>query len=439
MGSSLQYAIIKSLAIHALKQLLFILAFAPKGSFLKGFLILWLSISVLQANQLNNLDQSEKRRMQQENLQKLEKSFSPLRKESPKSSLQNKAFANPLKEIEIVGNTILPPKILQRWKSKHTPLKDLQSLQQAVNALENLYLDRGYINTRIKVDLSATNAPKPKLIIIVLEGKIQKYLFNNQKNSQKSAITFPKRKNQYFNIYDIDQGIDNLSNSAKISITPSSELGYSIINVETLKALDLEGVLNYNNLGQSSTGKARVRISLKSKDILGWNETLFFYHQQRLNPKKRNNYAKNYLLSFALPLQYYHLGYSHERSNYRQDIYALGRIYTANGNSTTQNFNLSRVLYRNENTKIHLRANLALKKIENLLDNYRLTLSSRRLSVLSLETSYFGRIAGGLATASAGLHQGLKSFKANKDKEWYRTPTTPKAQFLKYSYHLSWY
>ncbi|WP_104721922.1 ShlB/FhaC/HecB family hemolysin secretion/activation protein [Helicobacter mesocricetorum] len=443
MKSSLKDTIIKFLAkFHILKSFLFVLSLDsifPKYFFSKGLLVLWLSMGILQANYLNNLDQSEKRRMQQENLQKLEESFAPLPKISPKPSLQNKEFTHPLEAIEIKGNTILSPKILQQWKSKHTPLKDLQSLQQAINALENLYLNKGYVSTRIKVDLSAVNSPKPKLIIIVLEGKIEKYLFNHQENSQKSAITFPKRKNQYFNIRDIDQGIDNLSSLAKISIIPSSKLGYSIVNVETPKALNLEGVLNYNNLGQSSTGKARARISLKSKDILGWNETLFFYHQQRLNPKKRNNNAKSYLLSFTLPLQYYHLGYSYENSHYRQDIYALGRIYIANGNSTTQNFNLSKMLYRDESTKIHLKANLALKKIDNLLDNYRLILSSRRLSVASLESSYFGRIAGGLTTASVGIHQGLKSFKANKDKEWYRTPTTPEAQFLKYSYHLSWY
>ncbi|MDE5603284.1 MAG: hypothetical protein K2I71_05130 [Helicobacter sp.] len=407
----------------------------------KGCLIFWLSFGMnLEANYLNNFNQSENRRMLQEKLQELEQNFTPTPKVSPKESLlPNKEFALPLEKIEIIGNTILSHKTLKKWEDKHIPLKNIQSLQEAVNELENLYLNKGYINTRIKVDLSQANSPKAKLIIVILEGKINKYLFNAQENPLKSIITFPKRSNQHFNIYDIDQGIDNLSNLAQISINPSSILGYSTVDIKTPKKWDFQGKLNYNNLGQSATGKARANITLKSKDLLALNETLFFYYQQRLNPKKRKNSARNYLVSFSFPFQYYNLGYSNNRSYYRQDIYALGRIYTAHGTSLTQNFHFSKMLYRNSSTKLDLKVNLALKKIENLLDNHRLSLSSRRLSVVSIESSYLGRIAGGLVTASVGLHQGLKHFKANKDKEWYRTPITPQASFLKYSAHLSWY
>lgn len=402
------------------------------------YLFFGLGVSALEAN-LSSLNQIENRRIEQEKLQKLEESFIPMPKASPKVPLENQEFAYPIKEIAIIGNTILPPKVLEKWKNTHKLLKDMQSLQKAINHLENLYLNKGYISTRIKIDLSQANSPNAKLILRVLEGKIDKYLFNDKENPLKSTLTFPKRKNQYFNIRDIDQAVDNLSNLANISINPSSKLGYSIVNVETPKKLDLGGKLNYNNLGQSSTGKARAKISLNSKDFLGFNESLFFYYQQRLNPNKRKNNAKNYLLSFGFPFAYYNVGYSYESSHYKQDIYALNRIYTAQGSSTTQNFNLSKVLYRNSNSKLHFKVNLALKKIDNLIDNHRLTLSSRRLSVISMESSYLGRMANGLISANVGLHQGLKHFKANKDNEWYRTPNTPEAKFLKYSYSLSWY
>ncbi|AWI33343.1 ShlB/FhaC/HecB family hemolysin secretion/activation protein [Helicobacter apodemus] len=402
------------------------------------YLFFGLGVSALEAN-LSSLNQSENRRIEQEKLQKLEESFIPTLKASPKAPLQNQEFAYPIEEIAIIGNTILSPKVLQKWRNQYKLLKDIQSLQKAIHHLENLYLNKGYINTRIKVDLSQANSPQAKLTLRVLEGKIDKYLFNDKENLLKSTLTFPRRKNQYFNIYDIDQGVDNLSNLAKISINPSSKLGYSIVNVETPKKLDLEGKLNYNNLGQSTTGKARARISLNSKDFLGLNESLLFYYQQRLNPKKTKNNAKNYILSLAFPFGYYHLGYSYENSHYKQELYALNRIYTAQGDSTTQNLYLSKVLYRDGSAKLDLKVNLALKKIDNLLDNYHLTLSSRRLSVISMESSYLGRIANGLMSASVGLHQGLKHFKANKDNEWYRTPSTPEAKFLKYSYSLSWY
>ena len=130
-------------------------------------LSLGFGVTLLGAD-LNSLNQSENRRIEQERLQKLEESFIPTPKASPKPSPQNQEFTYPIKEIEIIGNTILPPKVLEEWKDTYKGIKDIQSLQKAVNHLENLYLNKGYISTRIKVDLSQVNSPNAKLILRVL-------------------------------------------------------------------------------------------------------------------------------------------------------------------------------------------------------------------------------------------------------------------------------
>ncbi len=69
----------------------------------------------------------------------------------------------------------------------------------------------------------------------------------------------------------------------------------------------------------------------------------------------------------------------------------------------------------------------------------RLVSSSRNLSVLTVDTTYTGRILSGLLSTNLGVSFGLKRFGANKDnQEWYRNEYTPKAQFRRYNINISW-
>lgn len=343
-----------------------------------------------------------------------------------------------IQNIEISGNSILQTfqinPLLNKYIGKN---KNLNSL---INEIQNKYIDKGYITTRVKIDLEKSNFDMGNISLFIIEGKIDKVYFNEKENKLKSYITFPQRENKILNIKDLDQGIDNLADKSTIDIRPANENGYSDIFIKKEKQKLLSGAINYNDLGQKSTGKHRYKILLNFHNLIGLNENVSFSFQEKLQRQIKDRDNKNYSLAINIPYKYYSFSYSYENSQYFRTILGLGRKYFAKGNTINQNFTLKRVLHRNQDHKIDFGLNLVLKNSKNYIDDVLLTTSTRKLSVLTLDTSYIGRIGSGLLSGNISTSFGLKKFGANIDtNEWYREDTSPKAQFRKYNFNLSWY
>ena len=110
--------------------------------------------------------------------------------------------------------------------------------------LENLYLVKGYIAVRVKMDMDRADIPEGKIALKVLEGHIEEIRFKDKSKGKINIFTsFPTSKGDVLNINDLDQGIDNLnsvsSNNAKLDILAGETLGGSIIEI------DIRGVKKY--------------------------------------------------------------------------------------------------------------------------------------------------------------------------------------------------
>lgn len=395
------------------------------------------SIGISYADSLER----ESRRLQEEKRERMERTLkSPQEVEASKLVLEPFSFEKRIHEITLEGNTLLPPLAIKNWKEKYSSLESWGEVENAMQDLENEYFKRGYITTRVRLDFESSDLSAGKLVLHVEEGKIEKVLYEGEEKKEKTAWTFPWREHAFLNIRDLDQGVDNLGEDAKFRILPGTVKGNSILEVNREKTTKVFGEVNYNNLGQEATGEHRIRTSLGVKNLLGFNESWYGYYQTKLQRQRKDRDTKNYLFSFTLPFQYYQASYQIEKSSYKQTIPALGRQYTATGDTRVQRFGIRRVLYRNEDGKWDFGVNLALKDIYNYIDEVQLITGSRHLSILSLDQNYTGRVGGGLFQTNLGVHFGLRQFGATKDRElWYSSESSPKAQFRKYTLDMSWY
>lgn len=385
--------------------------------------------------------EQENRRILLEKREQLEKIFEPMTRERKvETEWESFLLKIPIQEITVEGNTLLPSFRIRRWKAANCPLRSEKELKEAMQTLENLYMEQGYVTTRVSLDLEKSDFEKGKVTFFVQEGKVEKILYDGKEKPAKTLWTFPWRQNHFLNIRDLDQGMDNLGEDASFRILPGEEEGKSILEVKRKRTVNIFGEVNYNNMGQKTTGKHRIRTSVGFKNILGLNETLSGYYQTKLQRQKKEEDNKNYQISLLLPFQYYQFSYQLESSSYLQTIPALGRKYSATGDTKVQRFGLRRTMHRNEHGKWDFSVQLALKEIKNYMDDIKLITGSRRLSIFSLENSYIGRLGGGLFQGNIGVHFGLRQFGATKDRElWYHTQSSPKAQFRKYTLDMSWY
>ncbi|MBQ9291666.1 MAG: ShlB/FhaC/HecB family hemolysin secretion/activation protein [Campylobacter sp.] len=388
-----------------------------------------------------DLDQTELRRQKQEKLQNLQDKFAPQQEIKQENSVENnQKLAVSISNIEISGNSLLNAKTLDEFKAKfENNIDDLQSLNDAIKALENFYLDKGFVTTRVGIDLENSDFANGKLNLVVSEGKIEKYIFDGKERNAKQYLTFPKRKDKILNLRDLDRGVENLGNEASIEILPSNLQNHSIIDINTTARKKFNANVNFNNHGTSDSGKNRIRLGASLDDGMGFGESFSGYYQERAVKHRQDKNSKNYAFNFSLPIGYYDIGYGFSKSDYRQKINAMSNSYMSSGATYNQNYYISRLFYANNKHKFSIKSNLNLKKIENYIDDTKLTMSSRRLSILSFTPSYMGQVGGGLVSAELGFHYGLRHFGANKDDEWYRDETTPKAKFDKYTIDISYY
>ena len=171
-----------------------------------------------------------------------------------------------------------------------------------VKELENLYLEKGYIATRVKIDMENSDFKTRKVICVIIEGHIEEIKIEGEKDGIRTFTSFPIKKGDVLNMKDLDQGIENLNsisaNNAKLDIAAGESLGGSIIKVKNEKSKKISGTINYNNLGQKSTGVERMKIGISIEDFLGINDSFNSSYQRKLGRERKYKDAENF--SFLL-------------------------------------------------------------------------------------------------------------------------------------------
>ncbi|STH11654.1 hemolysin activator-like protein [Escherichia coli] len=105
-------------------------------------------------------------------------------------------------------------------------------VQKIAAALQDYYINAGYITTRISIP--SQDISKGKLRFQVNAGKIEKTIVEG---NDISEWMLPFQRNDILNIRDIEQGLENLQRvpdvDVKINIEPGTRDGYSIVHIDT--------------------------------------------------------------------------------------------------------------------------------------------------------------------------------------------------------------
>lgn len=258
--------------------------------------------------------------------------------------------------------------------------------------LENLYLQKGYIAVRVKMDMERADMKNGKISLKVLEGYIEEIRFKDNDKGKLSVFTsFPTSKGDMLNINNIDQGIDNLnsvsSNNVKLDILAGESQGGSIVEVTNKRSKKISGAINYNNLGQKSTGQERIKGSIFVDDLLGLSDSFTGTYQRKLGSNKYKE-NKNFSFYYKIPIKYWEFSVSQDESEYSSTIESFARTYQSTGKSKNFNYSARRIINRNSNGKTSLGVTLTKKETTNYFDKIKLITSSRRLSVLKTDITH---------------------------------------------------
>lgn len=312
----------------------------------------------------------------------------------------------------------------------------LDRINQLVRAISEWYVQRGYITSR--AFLTEQNLSHGTLNITVLEGKLEAIHLQGA-SARQLNMAFPTRAGRILNLRDIEQGMEQINRlrttPVQIEIIPSTQPGYSIVNLTSTPEFPLTLGLNMDNSGQRSTGIGQLSGSLVGNDLLGVADR-WFVSGGRSSAFSDWRDAQNFQAGVSVPYGYGLLDYSYSWSNYHSRFNANSFDWYSNGDNISNRLSGSWVLFRNGQIKTGLQLGLNHYVSHNWLNETLLQSSSRKLTSLQIGFNHTQKIAGGVATLNPMLSRGMPWFDAESDKG--KSDDFPKAEFRKWSVSSSY-
>ncbi|HWV10284.1 MAG TPA: ShlB/FhaC/HecB family hemolysin secretion/activation protein [Pseudomonas sp.] len=397
------------------------------------------------ARQAERLQNEMNQRIQQQRLQDLQSEQPPTRLQVPVQPPRQResTVCRDIDTVEIVNATLLSERvrrdIQESYQGRCLGVAEIEQLLADVTAA---YMSRGYVAARAY--LPGQDLSQGKLVIEVEEGRLERIDINDgDKRSISPGNVYPGKVGEPLNLRDLEQALDQInrlaSNNATMEILPGTEPGDSRVRFNNQPGRPYRLNLTYDNSGQKSTGRNQLGINVGLDNPLGFNDFLSLTHRraQPYESGKRSSYFNN--ASYVLPWGYNTFSLSLSESEYASLLEApSGAKLRTRGDSQTYTLQMDRVLWRGQSGQWNLSGGLTQKEQGNYLEDILLEVSSRRLSVFDLDTTYTTRLLGGAFSVNLGVARGLHLFSSLKDApnlpDW-----APRAQFTKYKYGLGYY
>ncbi|SPZ21971.1 Hemolysin transporter protein shlB precursor [Providencia rettgeri] len=343
----------------------------------------------------------------------------------------------PVDKIQFVGATQLTSKTQTQLTSPYLKrCLTLGEIHELTKHVTNYYIEQGFITSQAIIpeqDLSSHH-----LAIQMIEGKIETIEIENSPKRLAHQI-FPHQQGKILNLRHIEQGLEQLNrlSSAKytIDIQPGSQNGYSrIIIHQQGKKWPITGQLNFDNSGMKATGKQLITGGLTVDSPLGFGEQWSVSANNDMDGST-SHHNRYIVANVNVPYGYWSYRYQLYRNNTLQPFYTLDQQYRYEGKNTNQQFDISRLIYRDGKQRLTLQGSLKHKNARTQLASQPLSISSPTLTSLSFTPQYSTTLGQGYFTLNPAAEWGISAFGASPDT---LAQGSPRSHYRKFSLSSSY-
>lgn len=300
----------------------------------------------------------------------------------------------------------------------------LNQINEILRAATNLYIDRGYITSRVVIpeqDLSDGS-----LELQVVEGYIEDIVRAENAGFVSLMTAFPGLRGKLLNLRDIEQGLDQInrlaSNYATMRLLPGSKPGQSVISVDNESSRRFSLSSGVDNYGSASTGEIKGNTTLRIDNPLRLNDQLVLSYSRNLEEPSQDALSQNYSVNYSVPWGYWTLSAGYSFFDYVSELKGQVAAFDTDGNGNTSTLSLSRVLRRDQKSKTTLTGTLTRKDNVNFVENNKLAASSRVTTVADLTAVHTFAALGASFTVDLGLSRGLGILGAEDNPEFAGSP-----------------
>ena len=341
-----------------------------------------------------------------------------------------------VEEIEISGATLLSEELLEEltrpYEGRCLSLGDLNALLDEIN---QSYIDRGYVTSRAL--LPEQDLTGGVLRLIVVEGRIEGFRFNDREGSDVGAVwmAFPGLTGDTLDLRELEQGLEQMNRlraiDARLSIEPGEEPGTSRVVIETPSERDMRVGGGFDTLGGERTGRLRGRMTAEIDNMLGLLDGWSGYLERSL-PNQTDGRSLSAGGFLSIPYGRFTLLSEVAYSEYLQFVEGTAAEFAISGSTWRAEGGVSWVLGRGQRSKTTLEARYGLKDTESFLDDLELETGTRRLAIAEARLSQTQRMLGGAWFATLAVERGLpRDLGTSLDDDPDAPRGTPRAQFTK--------
>lgn len=398
----------------------------------------------LAAKENDRIQQNLQDRLRHEQEQLLQSSKPPARIEiaapEPKKAAAGPCIA--VSQIAVDGAAVISQQRISKiTRPYENTCIDAHRIEEIMGKLTALYLSKGYAAARFY--LPEQDLKTGVLKLRVEEGKLsQLQLTERAKGTLSLKTAIISAKGEVLNLRDLEQALDQInrlqSNNAAMNIYPGERQGESIVIFDNQPSKRWNGYFSYDNKGQDATGRNQAALGLGLDNPFGLNDLLNISYNRSLpfKPNREDSFSGS--LFYTVPLGYQTLSLSASRSEYDSTLRTAFNQLHSSGETNTYTGRLDSLLYRGLNSQLRANIGLTHKDTAAFLEDIKLEVSSRKLSVLDAGLSYSDMLLAGVVNVNAGYTRGLKAFNALEDASGLPAEM-PKAQFEKLTYGLSYF
>ena len=353
------------------------------------FLITLLSLSLLNANMIENQIQKDSNQLFREENKKVD-----LFKEKPKTTLKIQKIDNLLTKKTTVtcfniyqtnlkhDLSLTPPKYMYEKLNNHCiNINDIQSLLVEIN---QFYQENNLITTRAYVP--PQNLSSGILELVIKAGTLNGYAYLDGVSVDTRLLNaFAIDINSTIDLRELEQGVENFnrpdSQEGKMKLVPGKNQGESYLVMEQKQTKPWKMSLGVDNSGYETTGKYKGLIDFTYDNLFNSNDTTTLNLSTNLDDASHTKRAISGSFSYSVPYGKWLYTYSFSKHQYHRIIQGINQQYYVDGFSTSNVFGINRLLYRDKSAKVNFYGTMSFKKSKNFIENFEIETQRRKLTI----------------------------------------------------------
>ena len=294
----------------------------------------------------------------------------------------------------------------------------IQAINRIRAELQNSVIKKGFITTRILIEPQDLNSGE--LVYSLIPGRISNVDPDNSVSKLTLWSALPSSEGDLLNVRDLEQAMENMKRiptvDTNIDIKPddtdNSQPGDSQLIFEHKQAKPFRMTLSFDDSGYESTGRFQGSATLSLDNVLGINDLIYLSKNKDFGGKGNVGGSQGETAHVSFPFGYWLVAFTNSEYEYDQRIAGLNQTYVYKGESERQQLALSRVLYRDQLSKLTASLTGYHRRSNNFIDDTEIEVQRRKSAGWIAGVDYRRYIGTSTMDAGISYQRGTGAFHA---------------------------